>query len=184
MGRMLFPRHPKPVVDPRPVATHSIRQEARSLPGLTLNGAFEPKLAAPVLDAPIRFTARYRMREYLQLVQAHLLVVLRERGKPIDRLGPGSRLMLALVLGPMFLYKKWRVGDCRFELTAEGLTRSSKGRPFSLAWRDATAIHRYHDAYLVATERGALPLPHRCFSDTECARLERWLDAAHPSTSP
>ncbi len=183
MGRMLFPRHPKPVVDPRPVATHSIRQEAQALPSLTLNGAFEPKLADPVLDAPIRFTARYRLKEYLSWVQDHLLVVLRERGKPVDRITPGHRLMLRLVLGPMFFYKKWRVGDCRFELDAQGLKRVTRGRPVTLAWRDATAIHRYGSAYLVTTARGAMPLPYRCFSETERARLERWLAATHPTTA-
>lgn len=180
MTRMLYPRHPKPVVDPRPVATHSIRQEQQvSMPLLAPDRPPDHR-KAPRPSPVIRFTVRYGLREYLSVVLDHLPVAVQARGRTHQRIGFLSRLAVALLVTPMFLFKRWRVGDCQFELDANGITRRSRRLPITVSWREATAVHRYRGAYLVVNGRGAMPLPHRCFSEKQRQHFERWIaDAGH-----
>lgn len=171
---MLFPRHPKPVVDPRPVVTHSIRHEEQAAPALSAQSNWSTHGPGSARETPIHFTAQYNLREYLALVREHLPTALKARGKRSDRIGFGDRLVLFTIVPLIFLLKKWRVGDCRFEIDASGLTRHSRSGPQRLDWRDAVAVHRYEVAYLVATKRGMMPLPYRCFSTAERERFDRW----------
>ncbi len=181
---MLFFRHPKPVVDGRPVAEHAVVVEQRQLPALS-----QPDLppltgtAAPS-EEPIRFTTRYGLGEYRSVLREHVPVVLRERGEGIKTAGRGLRWLIAIVATPLFFYKKWRVGDCHFTIDAKGLTRASRGRPLTVAWEEIVTIRRYRAAYLVEIERGAMPLPYRCFSADERRRFERWFSRSRPSGSP
>jgi hypothetical protein len=181
---MLFFRHPKPVVDGRPVAEHAVVVEQRQLPALSQPDLPPSTAAAPPSEEPIRFTARYGLGEYLAVLREHLLIVLRERGEGRRKAGRGLRWLIAVVATPLFLYKKWRVGDCHFTIDATGLTRGSRGRPVSVAWNEIVAIRRYRAAYLVEIERGAMPLPYRCFSADERRRFERWSSRSRPSGSP
>ena len=180
MTRMLYPRHPKPVVDPRPVATHSIRQEQQASMPLLAPERPPDHWKAPRPSPVIRFTVRYGLREYLSVVLDHLPVAMQARGRTHQRIGFLSRLAVALLVTPMFLFKRWRVGDCQFELDANGITRRSRRLPITVSWREATAVHRYRGAYLVVNGRGAMPLPHRCFSEKQRQHFERWIaDAGH-----
>ena len=180
MARMLYPRHPKPVVDPRPVATHSIRQEQQApMPLLAPERPPDDRMPSRP-PRVIRFTVRYGLREYLSVVLDHLPVALQARGRAHQRLGVLGRLTVALVATPMFLLKRWRVGDCQFEIDANGITRRSRRPPLAVPWREATAVHRYRKAYLLVSGRGSMPLPHRCFSETQRQHFERWIaEAGH-----
>ncbi|SEK65788.1 YcxB-like protein [Roseateles sp. YR242] len=127
------------------------------------------------MERPIQISVRYHLREYLELVREHLPTALRERGKKSDPIGLGNRLMLVVLVPPIFLFKKWRVGDCLFEVGADGITRRSRRGQLHVSWRDITAIRRYGNAYLVVTKRGALPLPYRCFSAVERKHFDHWI---------
>lgn len=186
---MLFIRHPQPVVDSRPVVELSIRCERPepAEPALLCEAQHDgpaplPSSAAsrsaPVADTPIRFTASYGLREYLAVLTDYLPIALRERGRPCERLGWGARLMLTLVATPQFLYKKWRIGDCRFEIDALGLSRQSRSGPLVVPWREVLEVHRLGSAYLVGKDTGKMPLPYRCFGPGERARFEGWAAAA------
>lgn len=177
MGRMFNFLHPQPVDRARPVAEQSVRHEQPALPALASppTGRNPPAPAS----APIRFTASYGLREYSAVVRQHLAAVLAQRGMAHRRLGPGTWLLMALLIPPIFLFKKLRVGDCRFEIDARGLTRHSRAGTLALAWREVSAVHCYGGAYLVAKPGGgAMPLPYRCFSADERRRFDGWIAAS------
>ncbi len=172
--------HPRRAAEPRPAAVQSIRQELRALPPLT---ARPPHISMPAPSAarnPVRLDVSYGLQEYLQVVRDHLPTVLAERGMAHRRLGWGSRLMMALLLPPIFLLKRWRIGDCRFEIDMQGLTRHSRTGTLTLPWRDVVTVHSYSGAYLVVKPGGAMPLPYRCFADGERRRFDAW--AAGPGS--
>jgi hypothetical protein len=180
---MFFFRHPRPVVDPRPVAELTVSVEQRVAP--TLASVALKNVRRPARrDPAIRFTVRYGLREYLAIVADFLPTALRERGKPVERIGPGTKLLLAVVATPLFLYKTWRIGSCRFDIDAQGLTRHSRCPPLRLPWHDVQAVHHLGRGYLVRKAGGALPLPYRCFSAEERQRFERWAAAAAAAPGP
>ncbi|MBV8034488.1 YcxB family protein [Roseateles sp.] len=172
--------HPRPVTDSRPVAEHSVRQTRPALPAL----AAAPGIATPApgtTHPPIRFTVDYGLREYIAVVHEHLSTVLAERGLAHERQGLCIRLMLALLIPPIFFLKRWRIGSCRFEIDGQRLTRRSRSGVLTLPWNEVAALHRYSGAYLVATRRGAMPLPYRCFSAGERRRFDAWTAGIRPA---
>lgn len=164
--------HPRPVIDARPVAEQAVRQVQPDLPALTATGAatHRPSWSRP----PIRFTVDYGLREYVSVVQEHLSTVLTERGLAHKRQSFGLQLMLALLIPPVFLLKRWRIGRCRFEINGQQLTRRSRGGVLIVPWQEVVVLHAYSGAYLVSTPKGAMPLPYRCFSANERLHFEAW----------
>ncbi|MGQ3093495.1 hypothetical protein [Roseateles sp.] len=120
----------------------------------------------------------YGLREYLAVLTDYLPIALRETGRPCERLGWGARLMLMLVATPQFLYKKWRIGDCHFEIDALGLSRHSRSGPLVVPWSDVRELHRLGSAYLVGKDSGKMPLPYRCLGLGDRERFEGWAAAA------
>lgn len=188
---MFFFRHPKSLVDPRPVAELSVQAPRSALPTLepyarTQAGPVQELPTDRIVAAPIDrsaderridFSVRYGFREYCSIVEDHLPAALVEMGKVAKRPGLGSRLLLRAVLAPLFVYKKWRVGTCRFVIDGQGLTRLSKGRAVTIPWSDVVAVHRYRNGYLVAIAQGAMPLPYRCFKAWEREIFDTWAKA-------
>ena len=111
--------------------------------------------------APITFSVRYRLGEYLRFVTEHGFgtdATLRElRG--VRRLL--ARLLLRTVGTVGFAWKASRVGRCRFELDAEGIRRHTRRGPGSVPWSRVKALHTCTPGFLVELEEGALPLPFR-----------------------
>lgn len=136
-------------------------------------------MSATVLSVDVH----YRFAEYRRIVHEVLPRELTARGKgkalgADGRPGWGVRLTLALVLAPMFFYKKWRVGDCRFEFDAQGLRRRSKGgKTVVRDWSEVQRVRVLHEAYLIELAQGAMPLPFQCLGDAGRARFEALLPA-------
>lgn len=169
--------HPQPVDRPRPVAEQSVQHVHPALPALAPPTTGRAPIATP--GAPIRFTVSYGLREYLAVLREHLPAMLVQRGMAHQGPGPGPRLLMALLVPPVFWFKKLRVGNCRFEIDAHGLARHSRTGTLALAWHEVGAVHRYGGAYLVAKARGgAMPLPYRCFSADERRRFDGWVAAS------
>ncbi|MFG6485080.1 YcxB family protein [Roseateles sp. BYS78W] len=164
-------------MDSRPVAELTVRTEQRdSIASTSLREVRHPRPP----DAAIRFTVSYGLREYLSIVADFIPIALRERGKPCERIGFGTRLMLAVLVPPVFLFKKLAIGDCRFSVDEHGLTRHSRRQPLALPWGDVLAVYPLSRGYLVRKASGAMPLPYRCFSDEERQRFERWAASIVP----
>ena len=117
---------------------------------------------------PISFTVRYGLAEYMSVVTD----IAGTRGVR-SRLG---RALLWLVAPPIFLYKKSKVGDCRFTLTSEQLERKSKDGRKTVPWADVLRIHRLSRGYLVELAEGAMPLPYRCFGADQRSAFESFIE--------
>ncbi|HEY1148458.1 MAG TPA: YcxB family protein [Pseudoduganella sp.] len=124
----------------------------------------------------IQFDVCYRMREYLDLVsdhaQAELILRRRAERKPLrsaDLLMVRAGLWL---VGPvLFLYKKWRVGACRFTIDQDGIVRDSKAGRMSVPWSEVKGIHEYPSGYLIMKANGGLPIPMRALSGAQWRQL-------------
>jgi hypothetical protein len=88
-----------------------------------------------------------------------------------------TRLAVALIAPPVFLYKSWRVGKCRFVVSSIGVTRSGAGHEATYRWEEVMHLHRLSSAYMIELEEGALPLPYRVFAADQRQAFESLLPA-------
>jgi YcxB-like protein len=129
---------------------------------------------------PILVEVEYGLAEYKAIVQEFLPQAMKSK-RQVDRRLPWNkpwveRLALAVVLPPVFWFKKLRVGRCSFEFTQDGFRRTSKGRTASRSWSQVATVHRLSSAYLIElSEGGAMPVPYRVFTTAERATLESLL---------
>ena len=124
----------------------------------------------------IQFDVSYQMREYLDLVSDHARaeVILRRRAerKPLRRLDLLTvRAGLWVVGPPLFLYKKWRIGACRFTIDGEGIVRDSKAGRLSVPWSEVKGILEYPSGYLIMKAHGGMPIPMRAISGAQWRQL-------------
>jgi hypothetical protein len=156
------------------------------------HGADLPGTRSPPSPS-IRFTVRYRLREYLAIVGEYLprrlLELQRSRAKARPRrLGWGARLILALMVplvgGPLFLLKRRRMPVCRFTIDAERIRREAGGRVLSVPWADVVAVHRLAGAWMIDKGDGAMPLPFRCLGAAQREAFERLLASRFPPVRP
>jgi hypothetical protein len=129
-----------------------------------------------VTNPVIQFDVCYQMREYLDLVSDHARaeVILRRRAerKPLRRLDLLTvRAGLWVVGPPLFLYKKWRVGACRFTIDGEGIVRDSKAGRLSVPWSEVKGILEYPSGYLIMKAHGGMPIPMRAISGAQWRQL-------------
>ena len=166
--------HPQPASRQRAVPELSVTMPARvRVEELVLTQQSVPK------SAHIEFDVRYRFDEYLGFILPFAAGLLarqrRAKGKPYRRMRRIEKLMIACCAWPIFRYKLWRVGDCHFRIDAQGIARTARtGRLFK-PWAEIVVIKRFGRGWLVGGEKGAMPLPLRCMSQTESARLAGWI---------
>jgi hypothetical protein len=129
-----------------------------------------------VTNPPIQFDVSYQMREYLDLVsehaQAELILRRRTERKPLRNFDLLTVRAALWLVGPaLFLYKKWRVGPCRFTIDQDGIVRNSKAGRLSLPWSEVKGIHEYPSGYLIMKANGGLPIPLRALSGVQWRQL-------------
>lgn len=117
----------------------------------------------------IRFTVRYRLLEYVQLVSAHMQAELarRKRAEGKQLKGGERRLLQALlwlICPLMFFYKTLKVGACSFVIDEAGLVRACSGGQIKLPWSQVAAVYEYPAGYLVLECDGAMLVPFRALS--------------------
>lgn len=86
---------------------------------------------------------------------------------------------VALLMTPIFLHKRWRMGSCGFKIDHEGIERVTALGNLTKSWRDVVAVHRYTQGYLMVFSAGAMPIPYRCLDAAQAQRL-RALVASRP----
>lgn len=67
-------------------------------------------------------------------------------------------------LSLMLFYKRLRLGTCRFIVSEDGMTRSSKMGTKSVSWPEVQRVSECSVAYLIELEKGAMPIPFRCMN--------------------
>jgi hypothetical protein len=126
---------------------------------------------------PIRVEVEYALAEYKSIILESLARAMKKRvavngslpwNRPLVQ-----RIVLAVVIPPVFWFKKLRVGKCLFEFTPEGLSRTAKGYTASRTWSQVAAVHRLSAAYVIELqEGGAMPVPYRVFTPSQRTALE------------
>ena len=132
------------------------------------------------MTTPIAFTVSYTLPEYLSFVREHMPVMFarlrRAAGARPDAHGqfamPGWARATALWLARLaFRYKKRKMPVCAFIIDGERIVRTSAAGVQEYAWSEVEALHEYSAGYLLALPKGALPLPYRCLSAAQIARI-------------
>ena len=138
----------------------------------------------------IALTVSYGLREYLSIVRDYgVWHQATEGGKteatPNSR-GPLKRIYhkatIYLLAPPIFFLKKRAVGECRFTVDHEGITRRSKSGDVAFPWKEVLRVHRLSEAYLVEKSEGAVPLPYRVFTQVQRAKFESIITARNVAT--
>ena len=138
----------------------------------------------------IAFTVSYGLREYLSIVRDYGAWHQATEGGKIEAT-PNSRGLLQRIYHkvtiyflapPIFLLKKRAVGECRFTVDQEGITRRSKNGDVALPWKEVLRVHRLSEAYLVEKSEGALPLPYRVFTQVQRDEFESIITARNIAT--
>jgi hypothetical protein len=126
------------------------------------------------------------LAEYLRLISefeprsaAHREAIQKAKSSPWATVLPSGkwldRIAIVLLGTPAFLYKRSSVGTCVFRIDAERVERRSKAGTLAKPWSSVTVVHCLSEAYLVEFERGAMPLPYRCFSPEQRAAFEAFV---------
>ena len=130
---------------------------------------------------PITFSVSYTLKEYLDFVKNHALVVtnseLATRGKPT--LGKMPIFVLPFILLPAavgFYFKKRDMPVCDFKIDALSIVRTTADGPYEMPWEQVVSIYKYPKGYLVSSAAGAFPLPHRCLDSAQHLQLEALID--------
>lgn len=137
----------------------------------------------------IEVAVAYGLREYLQILRDYVAMDLAQGGQHIDTARPWNwpivqDLTFRLLVPVIFLWKKSRVGDCVFVFDDSGLARTSKEGAASRAWAQVRNVHRLSTAYLIELkEGGAMPVPLRCFTDTQRAAFDALLESVGADTA-
>ncbi len=117
--------------------------------------------------APLEFSVRYRLSEYLRFVTEHAFETqesLRElTGLKRRFVLNGMKILAAFT----FFYKSSRVGECRFRIDSEGVCRHSKSGKGTVPWSKIKNIYMYSPGYLIDLQHGAMPIPFRVLSPDE-----------------
>jgi hypothetical protein len=123
----------------------------------------------------IRLTISYTLAEYLSFVRDHLPALLARRagGKTYKPPGVLSRALIVAGASLSFLSKKCKMPICDFLITDEYVRRTTNSGELLVPWSDVRAVHRYSQGFLVEKANGGLPLPYRCFSESERTEFER-----------
>jgi len=173
--------HPKPASRQREVPELSVVMPARArVEELVLKQQFEAR------PEYIEFDVHYRFDEYLGFILPYAAGEIagqrRAKGRPFRRMRRIEKLLVACCAWPIFRYKLWRVGDCRFRIDAQGIERSAKTGQLHKPWAEITTIKRFRRGWLLGSAKGAMPLPLRCMSEAEAARLATWIASARASS--
>jgi hypothetical protein len=72
---------------------------------------------------------------------------------------------------PLFLFKYWRIGACRFTIDGEGIVRDSKAGRLSVPWSEVKGILEYPSGYLIMKAHGGMPIPMRAISGAQWRQL-------------
>lgn len=111
----------------------------------------------------IRLTISYTLAEYLSFVLEHL-------HEPPGML---SRALIVARGSLSFLIKQFKMPICDFLITDRYVRRTTNSGELLVPWSEVRAVHRYSRGFLVEKANGGLPLPYRCFTESERAEFER-----------
>lgn len=160
---MLWFNHPKPL--------GRRAQAAVARQGLAGAPAAAPPAAAD--GAPLHFSVRYALPEYLSFMWQHAGYLIRRR-----RVGRAARWYLqtrstwAAALHFVAQGRARRIYE--FIIDENGIVRSSQSGVTLVKWEQVKAVRRYTRGYLLVLAQGTLPIPFRCLGLAQGAAMDGW----------
>lgn len=132
------------------------------------------------MDVPPSFTivVKYQLKEYLEVVRNHAQSLRTKAGKDSFFRNLVDEAIFATFGTAMFFFKSWRVGECAFTLSSEGVTRNSRDGVVTIPWSCVQALRKYDSSYLVDMGDGAMPIPFRVLSVEQQRAIESWAGAS------
>ena len=85
---------------------------------------------------------------------------------------------VVLIGTPMYFYKRWRMPVCDFSIDADAVTRVSAAGKLVKPWSELREAKVYAGSYVLAFAKGAIPVPQRCLSAAQAARMRLLIAAA------
>jgi hypothetical protein len=182
---MFWFNHPKPVGDRKPVAA-LVQRHIDSRNTLSLD---TPSPDLPTLykldqadDAPLEFSVRYTLREYVSFMWQHAHYLIRRRRIQ----APASWYMLIKSTWASafhFVTQGRSRHTYAFTIDRHGIVRTGPGGVTLIGWVDVIAIRTYSRGRLMVLKRGTLPIPVRCLTREQSDHLAgyaTWIrEAAH-----
>lgn len=129
----------------------------------------------------IKIDVTYQLAEYRQLLHDVIAMDMATGNAQTNPASPWNwpivqKVVLAIVVPPIFAWKMLRVGRCAFVFSAAGLSRTSKGRTAFRTWDQVKHVQRLQAAYLIElVEGGAMPIPFREMDTEKRQQFERLL---------
>ena len=179
---MLWFNHPKPVGRRKEVAV-LVQRQAVAPTTLTLDMP-DIDLAPPAeadfrLPAPLRFSVRYALPEYLSFMWQHAGYLIRRR-----RVGRAAGWYLQTkstsFAGLNFLLTGRARRVYEFTIDQHGIVRASPRGVTLIKWEQVRAVRRYTRGYLLVLAQGTLPIPFRCLGLAQGAAMDGWLRQGAP----
>ena len=177
---MLWFNHPKPVGRRKEVAVLVQRQAAApatltlDTPAIDVAPPGEADYGSP---APLRFSVRYALPEYLSFMWQHAGYLIRRR-----RVGRAAgwylqaRSTSAAALHFVVQGRARRLYE--FTIDEHGIVRASPRGVTLIQWEQVRAVRRYTRGYLLVLAQGTLPIPFRCLGLAQGAAMDGWLRQA------
>jgi hypothetical protein len=119
----------------------------------------------------VEFSVSYRVGEYRSIVLDHFRHMI---GKKVGRI---TLFWVAVMANLAFFLKKRKMPLCEFRIDDAGISRVVNQQQLTLKWENVTAVHRYTEGYLIEKKSGALPIPYRCFNESQRGSFEVWFRA-------
>ncbi|RLK57742.1 hypothetical protein BCL79_2155 [Stenotrophomonas rhizophila] len=129
----------------------------------------------------IEIDVSYQLAEYRQLLHDVIAMDMATGNAQTHPANPWNwpimqKVVLAIVVPPIFAWKMLRVGRCLFVLSAAGISRTSKGITASRTWDQVKRVQRLQAAYLIELlEGGAMPIPFREMDTEQRQQFEQLL---------
>lgn len=164
--------HPKPVGSRKPVATMVQQHSDPAAPVLATPDHQTPFLqeqdAASL--APIEFSVRYGVREYVAFMWQHAGYLIRRRRIA----APASWYMQCKSTWSAafhFIVQGRSRITYLFTIDRHGIVRTGPSGVTLIVWADVTGMRSYSRGRMLLLKRGTLPLPARCLNAAQSASL-------------
>lgn len=129
----------------------------------------------------VEIDVSYQLSEYRQLLHDVIAMDMATGNVQTHPASPWNwpivqKVVLAIVVPPIFAWKMLRVGRCLFVFSSAGISRTSKGITASRTWDQVKHVQRLQAAYLIELlEGGAMPLPLREMDTAQRRQFEHLL---------
>jgi hypothetical protein len=179
---MLWFNHPRQVGSRKPVAMLVQREKKARvtldvvMPAPPQTNMVFSQSGAGRTDGALNFSVRYALLEYVSFMWQHGRYVIRRRR--IGRLATFFMLAISTSVAALnFVTQRRALRTYDFTFDEHGIVRACKGGVSLVKWADVKSIRTYSRGFMVLLRQGTLPIPYRCLSGEQSARMKGFATA-------